>query len=104
MGYRHLLETLRWDVLQLGCWRMGPVQRPGSELVPESQLVGLDTVAGNVGRTSVVNQAEMPQSHFSFFPWGLFSHFLKLVSFSEAAPNCCSAATLRLREPLKFPQ
>lgn len=39
----------------LGCWCTGPTQRPDSELAPESQLVGLDAVAGNVGRTSVVN-------------------------------------------------
>lgn len=46
---------------------MGTVQRPGTELVPKSRMVGLGTVAGIVGRTSVVNQAEMRQSFF-FFP------------------------------------
>lgn len=39
----------------LGCWGTSPMQGPDSELAAESQLVGLDAIAGKVARTSVVN-------------------------------------------------
>lgn len=39
----------------MGCWCMGLMQGPDSELAPESLLVGLDAVAGNVARPSEAN-------------------------------------------------
>jgi len=48
---------------------MGRVQRLGLELAPKSWLVGLDVIAGNVAKTSVVNVTQRClRVIFSFFP------------------------------------